>query len=568
MRILGCNASHDASVCVINDGVIEFYAKEERFNGIKRSGYGTNCLKAAHEVYGSTGIDYAVYGWEPMTGGFGYCESEKQIRKLFGLTYKEPRPFCNSTAFQHHDNHAAISFYNSGFEEALVYVCDRNGSIFFIDVENQCREADTVYHCSYPNNFKVLEKKFWTIKNNTNLIRQYMEPYLNSLGIDDYSYENEFSLMRVYESATTMINQHALENGKTMGLSSYGDDSRNQTYFDDDLNVIEDLFQTAHNEINGEMPVTCFKGAQEEIISDITPENYQKYANWAKNVQSETQRVALETIKKHVEETGIKNVCISGGYGLNIVANSYYIKNLPDVNFYFEPVSDDSGIGIGAAMHLYRQLTNDTSIITPKDNFYHHYTEKSLDEGVGEEKNIDELCEILENQKILAIFDGKPESGPRALGHRSLLFDPRNKNGREIVNKLKNREWYRPFAGIILEAFFEEYFHTMGLTKSEYMTLNFDCKDGVENAVPAIVHVDKTCRIQTVSKKNGFLYDLLLKYYKRTGSPILLNTSFNLAGKPLIQTKDNALSFINEIDCPEFGGVYFVGDNRLVSRNK
>ena len=568
MRILGCNASHDASVCVINDGVIEFFAKEERFNRIKRSGGVTNCLKSAHEVYGSTGIDYAVYAWEPMTGGFGYCESEKQIRRLFGLTYKEPRPFCNSTAFQHHDNHASIAFYNSGFEEALVYVCDRNGSIFFVDVENQCREADTVYHCSYPNNFKVLEKKFWTIKNNINVIRQYMEPYLKSLGINDYCYQNEFSLMRVYESATTMINQHALENGKTMGLSSYGDGSRIQTFFDDDLNVIEEFFQEARNEPNGEMPVTCFKGAQEEIISDITPENYQKYANWAQNVQSETQRVALETIKKHVEATGVKNVCLSGGYGLNIVANSYYIKNLPDVNFYFEPLSDDTGIGIGAAMHLYRQLTNDESIITLKDNFYHHHVEKPLARGVGEEKNIDDLCEILENQKILAIFDGNPESGPRALGHRSLLFDPRNKNGREIVNKLKNREWYRPFAGIILESFFEEYFHTMNLIKSEYMTLNFDCKDGVENAIPSIVHVDNTCRIQTVSKDNGFLYDLLLKFYKRTGSPILLNTSFNLAGKPLIQTKADALSFVENVDCEDFEGVYFVGDDRLVCRNK
>lgn len=568
MRILGVNAMHDASVCVINDGVIEFFAKEERFNGIKRSGGFINCLKRAHEVYGSTGIDYAVYGWEPMTGGFGYCESEKEIRSLFGLTYKEPRPFCNSTAFQHHDNHAAISFYNSGFDEALVFVCDRNGSIYFIDVENQCREADTVYHCSYPNNFKVLEKKFWTIKNNTNLIRQYMEPYLKSLGINEYSYQNEFSLMRVYESATTMINQHALENGKTMGLSSYGDDSFTQKFFDDDLNVIDELFQEARNEPNGEMPVTCFKGSENEIISDITSENYQKYANWAKNVQSETQRVALETIKKHVDATGVKNVCISGGYGLNIVANSYYVKNLPDVNFYFEPLSDDTGIGIGAAMHLYRQLTNDESILTPKDNFYHHYIEESLDDGVGEEKNVDDLCEILENQKILGIFDGKPESGPRALGHRSLLFDPRNKNGKKIVNKLKNREWYRPFAGIILEAFFEEYFHSMNLIKSEYMTMNFDCKDGVENAIPSIVHVDKTCRIQTVSKENGFLYDLLLRFYKKTGSPILLNTSFNLAGKPLIQTKENALDFIDEVDCTEFGGVYFVDDKRLVHRNK
>ena len=204
--------------------------------------------------------------------------------------------------------------------------------------------------------------------------------------------------------------------------------------------------------------------------------------------------------------------------------------------------------------------------MTPKDNFYHHYTEKSLDDGIGEEVDIDKLTDLLVDQKSIAIFEGNPESGPRALGHRSILFDARSKNGKEIINKLKNREWYRPFAGIILESFFEEYFHTMELIKSEYMTVNFDCKDGVKNVIPTIVHVDNTCRIQSVSRENKFLYNLLSNFYKKTGCPILLNTSFNLAGKPLIQTKKDALNFIDEVDCPEFAGVYFVDDGRLVQK--
>lgn len=114
------------------------------------------------------------------------------------------------------------------------------------------------------------------------------------------------------------------------------------------------------------MMTSCFKGKKEEIINKVTKENYQKYANWAKQVQLETQRAALALIKKHVEKTGIKNVCIAGGYGLNIVANAFYIKNLPDVNFYFEPLSDDTGNSIGCAMNLYRQLTNDSAIHTPE----------------------------------------------------------------------------------------------------------------------------------------------------------------------------------------------------------
>ena len=98
------------------------------------------------------------------------------------------------------------------------------------------------------------------------------------------------------------------------------------------------------------------------------------------------------------------------------------------------------------------------------------------------------------------------------------------------------------------------------------MTVNFDCKDGVKNVIPTIVHVDNTCRIQSVSRKNKFLYNLLSNFYKKTGCPILLNTSFNLAGKPLIQTKKDALNFIDEVDCPEFAGVYFVDDGRLVQK--
>ena len=121
---------------------------------------------------------------------------------------------------------------------------------------------------------------------------------------------------------------------------------------------------------------------------------------------------------------------------------------------------------------------------------------------------VDELSDILINQNIISIFEGSPESGPRALGHRSILFDPRIENGKDIVNTLKKREWYRPFAGIILEEHFQNYFDSIGLKKSEYMTINFDCKEGVKDYIPSIVHVDNTCRIQTVSKDNLFLYNL------------------------------------------------------------
>ena len=111
----------------------------------------------------------------------------------------------------------------------------------------------------------------------------------------------------------------------------------------------------------------------------------------------------------------------------------------------------------------------------------------------------------------MAIFEGAPESGQRALGHRSLLFDPRNVQGKRIVNSLKNREWYRPFAGVILKEKFKEYFETLGVEESPHMVLNFKCKPIMKKNFPAIVHVDNTCRVQTIDK--GFLYDLLKKIF-------------------------------------------------------
>lgn len=567
MRILGICPSHDSSVCVVNDGKIEFFAKEERLSGVKRDMSAKMCLDLVHKIYGSNSIDYATYSWQQFEDGRRFLATEEITRRKFGLTLKEPRPFSNNNFFQHHLNHASAAFYNSGFEEALVFVMDRNGTEMFVNFQTQYREAESVFHCKYPNEFDIVEKNFWVSREFDPVPEEIIE-YLDHYNAE-YDVSHRFSIVKAYEAATTLINQDALENGKTMGLSSYGEDLDYPPLFDENSRSIDSMFEEIDFEKNPGMPTACFRGCQDEITDKVTPENFQKYANWAKHVQLETQRAALQLIRKNVEKTGIKNVCISGGYGLNIVANAYYIKNLPDVNFYFEPLSDDTGNSIGCAMNLYRQLTNDTQIHYPKDNFYHYYQESELKTEKYhsvQEVGAEELCDILIDQKIISVFQGAPESGPRALGHRSILFDPRNKNGKDIINTLKKREWYRPFAGIILEEHFDKYFDTMGLQKSEYMTINFDCKDGVKDYIPTIVHVDNTCRIQTVGKDNPFLYELLTCFYEKTGCPILLNTSFNLAGRPLIQTKDEALEFMTELsDKVPFSGVYFVDDKKLVS---
>ena len=157
-------------------------------------------------------------------------------------------------------------------------------------------------------------------------------------------------------------------------------------------------------------------------------------------------------------------------------------------------------------------------------------------------KTKEEAVEKILNQEMVAIFQGHSEWGPRALGNRSMLFDPRNPNAKEIVNKIKGRQWWRPTAATILYEYRHDYLDMHTLDESPYMTFAIDAKQKAIDEVPACVHADNTCRFQTLKRgQNPNYYDLINLFYKKTGVPILLNTSFNLKGYPIVETFDDAL---------------------------
>tara|TARA_Y100000361_G_scaffold127807_1_gene122371 strand:- start:98 stop:649 length:552 start_codon:yes stop_codon:yes gene_type:complete len=163
--------------------------------------------------------------------------------------------------------------------------------------------------------------------------------------------------------------------------------------------------------------------------------------------------------------------------------------------------------------------------------------------------NKNEAVEQILNQQVVAIFQNSSEYGPRGLGNRSLLFDPRNKNGKDIVNKIKKREWFRPFAGTVLLEYAHDWFDMGTIKESPYMSYAIPVKEEKKSVIPAITHVDGTCRIQTVTQEqNKNFYELIKEFYKKTKVPILFNTSFNLAGEPLVETLDDARSTIERSD--------------------
>ena len=165
--------------------------------------------------------------------------------------------------------------------------------------------------------------------------------------------------------------------------------------------------------------------------------------------------------------------------------------------------------------------------------------------------NKEQAVEYLLEQKVVALYQGQSEYGPRALGNRSILFDPRNPKGKDIINGIKKREWFRPFAGTIMLEYVHDYFEMLTLKESPYMSFAVQAKEKAIKEVPSIIHVDNTCRIQTVTREqNKHFYELIEEFYNKTGVPILFNTSFNLAGEPLVETLADAIDTVNrsEID--------------------
>jgi carbamoyltransferase len=276
-------------------------------------------------------------------------------------------------------------------------------------------------------------------------------------------------------------------------------------------------------------------------------------------VQTQTQDEMVKLIRKAVEMSGKKNVVISGGYGLNCVANYYYLEALKDegINIYVEPISNDAGTSIGAALlwHHHHSKSKEKSkpdlYLGPQYN-YSNEDINSLAEQYGatvEDADNNTVVDLLEQRNIVTIFQGRCENGPRALGNRSVLYDPTDPNGKDFVNSVKHREYFRPFAGSILQDDVHEWFDLRGMESTPHMMYAVNCQPGIEEKIPSIIHEDHTCRIQTVTREeNPNYYDLISAWKERTGIPIVFNTSFNLGGEPLVETLGDALWTLQESD--------------------
>ena len=223
-------------------------------------------------------------------------------------------------------------------------------------------------------------------------------------------------------------------------------------------------------------------------------------------------------------------------------------------------------------MIMYHQLTNSEAVLDRTDCLYlgpkYDYTNDDIT-SVAAKYNAEvtdathaDVIELITSKNIVANFQGRSENGPRALGNRSLMFDPTFKDGKDFVNEIKHREYFRPFAGSILAEDAHEWFDLRGMEDAPTMMYAVKCQPGVEEKIPAIIHVDGTCRIQTVTREqNPHYYDIIKAFKEKTGCPIIFNTSFNLGGEPLVETLDDALrtlqsSRIEYLYLPEYNTLF------------
>ena len=513
MRIVSIHAGHDSNACVYNEGKVEKYLLTERVTGKKHDkdiySLLPKFLSSLPEevdcflISGETKLLDLIAKHYPFdVGGTG-------LPKVRGGAVV-------MSVQGHHQHHADLAFWNSGFDKSIVVVVDSQGH-YVNKQKNDLVESESIYV------YDRLKKPSRVYKS---VIRDVLEKDVSSRKFErietQYSHKNNFGLGSFYDIAAKYIGGNHDDCGKSMALAAYGEPTPKYKFF------------LKGNSFNNEGAFDHYDG---DIAKGITNANHKKYADFCYETQRQTEKALGDLVASSVASTGIKKVCISGGYAMNVVANYYLTQRFPDVDFYFEPMCGDSGLSIGYAMDYYSR-TDDRipeplgTTFLPGEVYENDY--------VGKKKNIKDIAKLLYGDKSIAVYKGFAEAGQRALGNRSILFNPLNRNAKEIVNKIKKREWYRPFAAVVLEEDAHLFFDNV--IPNEYMTMCFPVNKGLGLMIPGVTHVDKTCRVQTVS--SGYLYELLKEFKELSGYGILLNTSLNLAGYPLVETPEQSVSLL------------------------
>ena len=519
MNIVGLHGGHDSAYAILENGIPVVHNELERFN--RQKGCKGDPLKLFLELEDSADVEYFVTN---RTGKFKqyYKYTESKLRSFF------PN---NSKLYitNHHQAHAANTFYTSPFEDALIITIDGGGVDYKDGRENSWGDLD-----SWPNSDGVVTATtFW--KGEGNKITPIEIIDRSKLNVGMYWDECTYQIFGLNRNPVKRG-----EEGTVMGMAAFGNPDKYIKYFKN-----MDRGATQPQEL--------------DFLREEAERSEQNKFDIAASLQKETERVCKELFDPFVEEYKPKNICLSGGVSLNCVMVGKMFDWYPGVNIYCDPIPYDAGLTLGGCRYVWHHVLDNPRIYNSPKNRTSYlgrlYDEKSVwfeldrvsdkidwDLAISEKVDDDYVVDLLtKDDNVISVFGGGSESGRRALGNRSILADPRSPEMKDIINeKVKHRQWFRPFAPSILRDEVKNWFvHDVG---SPYMSVALKFKEGMSEKVPAVVHNDDTARFQSVREDdNEWYYNFIKKFYKKTGVPIVLNTSFN-DREPIVETPEHAIN--------------------------
>jgi len=538
VNILGISCFyHDSAACLIQDGRLVAAASEERFTRKKHDeGFPHQaiayCLKAGGLTAGD--LDYVGFYDKPFlkferllstylsTFPKGFSSFAKAMpiwlkdKLWIPQTIRKELSYEGKILFtEHHLSHAASAFLVSPFKEAAILTVDGVGEWATASYGvGRDETIDLFKEIRFPHSLGLLYSAF---------------TYYLGFKVNSAEY-------------------------KVMGLAPYGvpryvDQVKRLIEIKDDGSFELDMRYFSYHHglrmVNGRF-AELFGGPPRDPESKLD----QKHKDIAASVQKVTEEVMLRMASYLHRETGMENLCLAGGVALNCVANGRILREGPFKDIFIQPAAGDAGGALGVAAYIYHSLLGHPRT-APMEHAYlgPEYSEEEILQTLARygapyrrlerDEMVREVAALIEGQTVIGWFQGRMEFGPRALGSRSILADARNPENKDVVNlKIKFRESFRPFAPTVLEDRIGEYFEID--RPSPYMLLVAPVREG-KRVIPSVTHVDHSARIQSINRRqNPLYYDLIHEFEKRTGVPVIINTSFNVRGEPIVCSPDDA----------------------------
>ncbi len=572
--ILGISAFyHDAAAAIVCDGEIVAAAQEERFTRVKHDpGFPLHaidyCLREANvspeelravafyekplthfERLLETYIGYAPSGFASFRQALPVWlttklhlprEMDRGLKGRYKGRYVFP---------EHHESHAASAFYPSPFDEAAILTIDGVGEWATATCGvGRGNRIELTHELRFPHSLGLLYSAF----------TYYTGFKVNSgeyklMGLAPYGEPKYVGL--IYE--------------KLIDLKADGSFRMDMSYF----NYCQGLTMT-----NGRFDA-LFGGPPRQPESPVT----QRDMDLAASIQVVTEEIVSRMVRNLHRQTGMKNLCLAGGVALNCVANGKLLREGPFEDLWIQPAAGDAGGALGAALFVWHQLLDRPRAVGARDSqkgsllgpsFTDEQIKAVLDRigaryrRLDDEAMLERVVGLLVDEKVVGRFQGRMEFGPRALGNRSILGDARSRNMQSVMNlKIKFRESFRPFAPSVLQEHVADYFEMSTGVESPYMLLVADVRSdkrledegkrqglkgmdllkSARSVVPAITHVDYSARVQTVDRDRSAPYHQLIERFRqKTGCPVIINTSFNVRGEPIVGSPEDAINcFIN-----------------------